>query len=134
MIEIKNAQLTNDTVQALNKLISLDMNASSAFKLSRILKELSSLLELKISIEKRIMEKYAVKNEDGTMALSKDDAGNEIKGSVRISDMQAFTQEMDGFLSASNDINLEKLDFEKLGINDSVFTTKDMLKIEFLFI
>ena len=40
-IIVKNSQLNNETIQALNTLIDLDINANVAFRLTRIIKELS---------------------------------------------------------------------------------------------
>ena len=42
MIKIKNAQLNNDAITALNNLIEMDIKAGAAFKLMRIIKEISS--------------------------------------------------------------------------------------------
>ena len=47
---IKNQQLTNDTIGALNTLIELDINATIAFRLTRIIKELSSIVEDKLKM------------------------------------------------------------------------------------
>jgi hypothetical protein len=44
-IRVKNSELSNETIQALNMLIDTDINATSAFRLSRIIKELSSIVE-----------------------------------------------------------------------------------------
>ena len=43
-IILKNSQLNDDTISALNTLIDLDINAQAAFRLMRIIKELSSIL------------------------------------------------------------------------------------------
>ena len=42
-IVIKNLQLNDDTIEAINTLIDLDINATSAFRRTRIIKELSSI-------------------------------------------------------------------------------------------
>ena len=55
-MEVKNSQLNNDTIQALNTLIELDINAVSAFKLTRIIKDISEIVELKLKMEKKILE------------------------------------------------------------------------------
>jgi hypothetical protein len=58
---IKNQQLTNDTIGALNTLIELDINATIAFRLTRIIKELSSIVEDKLKMEKKILDKWVEK-------------------------------------------------------------------------
>ena len=52
-IRVKNSELSNETIQALNMLIDTDINATSAFRLSRIIKELSSIVEDKTKLEKK---------------------------------------------------------------------------------
>ena len=64
-IKIKNSQLNPDTIQALNTLIELDINAGSAFRLTRIIKEISSIVDDKLKMEKRILEKWTEKDENG---------------------------------------------------------------------
>ena len=49
-IIVKNSQLNNEAVSALNMLIELDINASIAFKLSRIIKEISSIVDDKVKL------------------------------------------------------------------------------------
>ena len=61
-IIIKNSQINNDTIQALNNLIELDINASVAFRLMRIIKELSSIVDDKLKMEKKILEKKQFQN------------------------------------------------------------------------
>ena len=62
-IILKNSQLNDDTITALNTLIDLDINAQAAFRLMRIIKELSSILDDKIKMEKRILDKWTTKDE-----------------------------------------------------------------------
>ena len=50
-IIVKNSQLNTETVNALNFLIDLDIKASTAFRLSRIIKEISSIVEDKLKME-----------------------------------------------------------------------------------
>ena len=79
---IKNAQLTNDTISALNTLIELDVKAGVAFRLTRIIKELSSIVEDKLKAEKRILEKYTEKDGDGKPTVARDKDDNIIQGAV----------------------------------------------------
>jgi hypothetical protein len=51
-IIVKNSQLTNETIASINELIELDIDATSAFKLTRIIKELSSIVDDKLKMEK----------------------------------------------------------------------------------
>ena len=64
-IIIRNSQLNDETIAALNKLVDVDINASVAFKLMRIIKEISSIVEDKNKMEQMIINKHSEKDEDG---------------------------------------------------------------------
>lgn len=130
-IILKNSQLNDDTISALNMLIDLDINATAAFRLTRIIKELSSILEDKMKMEKRILEKWTAKDEEGNPTIAKDEEGNVIEGAVNITDSAAFTKEMEALLDIENEIPYEKIKFEDLNLQTA--KVKDLIKLEFLF-
>ena len=130
-IILKNSQLNDDTITALNMLIDLDINAQAAFRLMRIIKELSSILDDKIKMEKRILDKWTTKDESGNPTPAKDDAGNVVEGAVNISDSAAFSKEMETLLDIENEIPYEKIKFEELNLQTA--KVKDLIKLEFLF-
>ncbi len=131
MIIVKNGQLNNETVSSLNSLIELDINAKLAFRLMRIIKEVSSLVDDKIKLEKKIFDKYVEKDEEGNPIMAKDEAGNIINGAVKIKNMEAFNQEMMDLQSIENKIDYEPVNFDELNLNTAKI--KDLFKIEFLF-
>jgi hypothetical protein len=131
MIIVKNGQLNNETVSSLNSLIELDINAKLAFRLMRIIKEVSSLVDDKIKLEKKIFDKYVEKDEEGNPVMAKDEAGNIINGAVKIKNMEAFNQEMMDLQSIENKIDYEPVNFDELNLNTAKI--KDLFKIEFLF-
>ena len=130
-IILKNSQLNDDTISALNMLIDLDINATSAFRLMRIIKELSSILDDKIKMEKRILDKWTAKDESGNPTIAIDDAGNPIEGAVNISDSDAFSKEMNTLLEIENEIPYERINFEDLNLQTA--KVKDLIKLDFLF-
>ena len=130
-IILKNSQLNDDTISALNMLIDLDINATSAFMLMRIIKELSSILDDKIKMEKRILDKWTAKDESGNPTIAIDDAGNPIQGAVNISDSDAFSKEMNSLLEIENEIPYERIKFEDLNLQTA--KVKDLIKLDFLF-
>ena len=130
-IILKNSQLNDDTISALNMLIDLDINATSAFRLMRIIKELSSILDDKIKMEKRILDKWTAKDESGNPTIAIDDAGNPIQGAVNISDSDAFSKEMNSLLEIENEIHYERIKFEDLNLQTA--KVKDLIKLDFLF-
>lgn len=130
-IVIKNLQLNDDTIAAINTLIDLDINATAAFRLTRIIKELSSILDDKVKMEKRILDKWTVKDENGVPTPAKDADGNILEGAVNISDSQSFSNEMDALMDIENEIPYEKINFEDLNLQTA--KVKDLIKLEFLF-
>lgn len=130
-IVIKNSQLNNETIDALNNLIELDINASAAFKLTRIIKQLSSIVEDKLAMEKRILEKWVEKDENGEIIRPTDQNGNVIEDSVNIKNPDEFTKEMNELMLVENTLDFDKLDFEDLKLETA--KVKDLIKLEFLF-
>lgn len=130
-IKIKNSQLTQETVVSINTLLDLDISASAAFRLSRIIKELSSIVEDKVKMERKILDKYVEKDELGNPVKPTDQNGREIEGSVNIVNMEEFTREMSSLMDIENEIPYDKIKFEDLQLKTA--KVKDLLKMEFLF-
>jgi hypothetical protein len=131
MIIVKNSQLNNETINSLNQLIEMDINAKLAFKLMRIIKELSSLVEDKVKLEKKIFDKWVEKDEFGNAIPAKDENGEIIRGAVKIKDMDAFNAEMYDLMTIENEVGYEQVDFEDLNLETAKI--KDLMKIDFLF-
>ena len=130
-MEVNNSQLNNDTIQALNILIDLDINAVSAFKLTRIIKDISEIVELKLKMEKKILDKYSEKDENGEFVRPLDQNGTVIPDAVNIIDVPSFTSEMDELMNMTHNLSHEKLNFEDLNLQTA--KVKDLMKLEFLF-
>ena len=109
----------------------MDIKPGAAFKLMRIIKEISSLVEDKLSLEKKILEKWIERDSSGNPVLVYDEKGQLVDGAVKIKDMKTFGEEMDNLLSEETLINLEPVNFEDLGLE--TVKIKDLLKIDFLF-
>jgi hypothetical protein len=130
-IKVKNSQLNNETVSALNNLIELDINASIAFRLARIIKEISSIIDDKVKMEQRILDKWVEKDESGNTVPGKDESGNPVEGSVNITNLDEFTKEMNSLMSVENEIPFDKINFEDLELKTA--KVKDLIKLDFLF-
>ena len=128
-IIIRNSQLNDETIAALNKLVDVDINASVAFKLMRIIKEISSIVEDKNKMEQMIINKHSEKDEDGKPVQAKDDQGNPV--GVNIISMEAFSADMEDLMSIENEIGYDKINFEDLNLQTA--RVKDLMKLEFLF-
>jgi hypothetical protein len=131
--KIKNSQLSNETLAVLTQLIDMDINATAAFKLSRIIKVISSVTEDKLKMEKKIYEKWVSRDENGNPIVPLDKDGNKMKGSVSISDVDSFSKEMKELMDTETEVPYDKINFEDLKLQNTV-KVKDMIKIEFLFL
>ena len=130
-IIVKNSQLNTDAVTSLNFLIELDIKSSTAVRLSRIIKEISSIVEDKLKMEKRILDKWVEKDEDGSPKPALDNTGQVIEGAVNLTDPESFTHEMQSLMDIENDIPFDKINFEDLELQTA--KVKDLMKLEFLF-
>lgn len=130
-IIVKNSQLTNDTIGALNTLIELDINAGTAFKLTRIIKELSSIVDDKLKMEKKIFDKWVEKDENEEPVIPKNADGSPVEGAVNITNVEEFTKEMSELMDVENEIPFDTIQFDDLGLTTA--KVKDLIKVEFLF-
>jgi len=128
-IVVRNSDLNEETLAALNKLVDVDINASVAFKLMRIIKEITSIVDDKNKMEKRLTNKHAEKDEEGNVIIVKDNGGN--TGDVNIKDMEAFSADMANLMGIENEIGYEKINFEDLNLKTA--RVKDLIRLEFLF-
>jgi hypothetical protein len=130
-IVVKNAELNNEAIAALNILIESDINASIAFKLSRIIKEISSIVEDKLKTEKKIFDKWVEKDENGQPVPALDKDGNAIDGAVNITNVDEFSKEMYDLMEVVNELPYDKIKFEELNLQTA--KVKDLIKLDFLF-
>jgi hypothetical protein len=130
-IIVKNSQLTNETISSLNKLIELDINAGTAFKLTRIIKELSSIVDDKLKMEKKIFDKWVERDQNGETVIPKNPDGTPVEGAVNITNVEEFTKEMTVLMDVENEIPFDAIKFDDLGLTTA--KVKDLIKLEFLF-
>lgn len=130
-IKFKNSQLNEETIQAINNLIEIDINASIAFRLTRIIKELYSIIEDKSKMEQRIIDKWVERDENGNPVPGKDKDGNILPDSVNLKDPQAYIQEMNTLMETENEIPFDRINFEDLNLKTA--KVSDLIKLEFLF-
>lgn len=130
-IIFKNSQLTSETIEVLNKLLDVDINANVAFRLMRIIKEISSIVEDKNKMEQIIINKYAEKDESGNIIQTKDESGNLIEGGVTIADMDSFSKEMSNLMETENEIEYDRINFEDLNLKTA--KVRDLIRLDFLF-
>lgn len=130
-IIVKNSELSSETISALNSLIDTDINATCAFRLTRIIKELSSIVEDKAKLEKKLIEKYTEKDENGNPTLVYNQEGQVVDGAVNLTNPEEFQNEMSNLMEIENEIPYDKINFEDLKLETA--KVKDLITLEFLF-
>ena len=131
MIIVRNSQLNLETVEALNLLLDLKLPTKSAFKLVKMIKEVSSLIDDKLKLEKKILDRNIERDQMGNPIVGTDQMGNPIPNTFRIKSMEEFNAEMEELNSFENELPFEKLEIDDLAI-DSI-SVRDLMKIEFIF-
>jgi len=129
--KIKNSQLSNESLEAINNLLDQDIDASAAFKLTRIIKFISPIVEDKLSLEKKIYNKWIQIDEDGNPISAKDENGQVIPDTVLLKDVDKFSKEMSDLYEIENEIPFDRISFDNLGLKTAKI--KDLIKIDYLF-
>jgi hypothetical protein len=129
--KIKNSQLSNESLEAINNLLDQDIDASAAFKLTRIIKFISPIVEDKLKLEKKIYNKWIQIDEDGNPISAKDENGQDIPDTVLLKDVDKFSKEMSDLYEVENEIPFDKISFDNLGLKTAKI--KDLIKIDYLF-
>jgi len=134
MIIVKNRQLDSDTIKIINEITEMDISAVSAFRLMKIVKELDEILKNRQQSELNLVRRYAETNEDGSIKIPKDKDGNPINGSFEISDenTEEFNKQINDLLEYENNLNLDPLNFNELGLDK--ISVKKLMKLDFLFV
>jgi hypothetical protein len=131
MISVKNYQLNTETIKSINAFIDLNLPANIAFKLMRIVKELSSIVDDKLKLEKKIFDKYVARDMNGQPLPAHDENGEIIPNAAKIQNLESFNLEMEELNEITSEIEFEKLNFEDLKLETA--KAKDLMILEFLF-
>jgi len=131
MIIVKNSQLNLETVNALNLLLDLKLPTRTAFNLVKMIKEVSSLIDDKLKLEKKILDRHILRDDNGNPIIGIDQMGNPVPNTFRIKNIEDFNTEMDELNSLENQLPFEKLEIDDLNL-DSI-SVRDLMKLEFIF-
>lgn len=132
MIKIKNSQITSETISLINSILDKELPASVAFKLMKIVRDMTPIIEDKSKLESKILERWVERDEDGNLIRPLDGDGNPIPDSFKVKDIQGFNKEMYDLMEVENELPYDKIEFESMGLDK--IKPIDLLKIEFLFI
>jgi hypothetical protein len=132
MIKVKNIQLNEKTIDALNLLLDKEIPIKASFSLSMIAQELAPIVKLVQEKYNKILEKYAEKDKDGKVKYAVDSEGKEIPNKLMIKTEENFIKEMDELYNIENTINADNIYIEDLGNIDvkpiTLMTLNFMLK------
>ena len=98
----------------------------------RIIKDISSLVEDKLKAEKKILTKWAEKDENGELMPVFDDNDKLVDGAIKIKNIPEFEKEVNELLNMDNSIQHEKINFDDLGLTDMI-KIKNLINIDFIF-
>ncbi len=124
MIKVEYGKLKT-SIEVIEKIIDFDLSIKTAIKLSKITKEISSELEIKDTIHKKIEEKYVPKDENGDVVFSDDD-----KQSYIPTDPEARIKELVELDNEEIELEFDKIEIDDLG--DVKIKTKDIMVIDWL--
>jgi hypothetical protein len=134
MIKIKNKEIDSETIESLNELIKLDINALAAFKLMKIIKSLATIVDNRKETELNLVKRYAKTDADGEIIVPKNEEGEEIQGAFEIedTDQEKFNEEMVELLDYENELAFDAISFEDLKLE--TISINNLMKLDFLFV
>ena len=100
---VKNGDLNETSIKALNHLLDKDLPTKIAFNLISLARVLSEILQDKTKVETKILEKYSM--------VSPDD---ETKRIISNENVEAYSKEMSELNSIKHDIKFDKLLIEDI--------------------
>lgn len=125
MINVTLNDVINST-ETFNAIMSQSFKGSLAFKIARLVRELSKELETFNGERQKLLEKYCVKDENGRLKSNED-------GTVQIEQnkINDFNEEFTALLNTEIEINASKLPIDN--IDDFNVSPQQMLTIEKFF-
>ena len=133
MIKVKNSELNETSTESFNALLDIDLPVSLSWKIAKLAKEIDDLIILKKEATNKMVKKYALTDEDGKMVVAKDEEGNEIPGSTRIGDPEAYNKAYDKFDSLENEIDFEPISISSIEEKNDNIKPKILFNLSFLF-
>jgi hypothetical protein len=117
MLNLKYKNINDDTNKSLNEILALDLPIKEGIKIAKISKHINTHIEIKTSFEKKILEKYAQKDENGVIKAVKDEAGNIVPNQIYISDPDGYNKELKELESQEFEIPGDMIHIDVLGLD-----------------
>lgn len=126
-MEITNRQML-EAVDGLNELSELALPVKTAFKLSKITRNLHGILEAYNATLKQLQEKHAERDENGQQVVYQD---GEITR-IQLKDVKVFNQEYEELMDQESVIEITPLSIDELG--DIELKSSTLFKTSWLFL
>lgn len=125
---LKYSNLDLESLKALDELLELDFPIKESITIFSVSKQINSQIEIKSSIENKLLNKYAERDDNGKIKVVLDENNNPTND-VYIKNMKKYKEEIDELNSSDFEIQFEK-------INPTIISNikpKILLKLEWLF-
>lgn len=117
-VTFKNSELLS-AVQGLNRLMQEKMPVKLSLKTTRIAKVVNGEAESIDKVIKEVRERYTEKDSAGKPIVPVDKDGNELTGSIKLSDPKAYEKEVTELLEDTVTVEVERLTLADLTLKDA---------------
>lgn len=133
MIQITNQYLNEEFIKSINYLSEKEVNIQVAVKLEKMLIKLSDALKSKNESEAELVNKYAIKDEDGNFVLAQNEDGETIPNSYNISNesIEDYKKDYANLMNETHEIDIDKIHMSELA--DTKISAKNFSYLKPLF-
>ena len=125
---ITNRQLF-DGAAAIRELTGKDLPIKLSYKLSKIAKTMEPMVAVIDDLRKKLIEKYAAKDDEGNLARPDGDVN---QGLVTLADAASFNKDFNEVLDETTEIEVEQIQLGTLG--DITVTPATLIALDWLII
>lgn len=118
-IQITNREVI-EAASALRALSEMAMPAVASLKVVRLSRAVETAAQDVLRVRQQVVERHALRGEDGALLPATDEEGREIPGHVRLADPDACGRELAELMDAATTLEAEPLRAEELGAGFSV--------------
>lgn len=120
-----------DSAQPLSDLLAIELPASGALLLSRTAKKVQAEIDTANETQRKLIERYTKKLEDGTPVRPTDADGKPIEDQVVLTDPAAFSAERKALFETEIELDISAIDIKNLG--DAKLKPATLVALDWLF-
>ena len=114
MVKVLNSNLNEVTVKSFNELLEIKMPLKLSWKISKAAKEIDSLVKLYGEARNKLVQEFSAKDENGKVILAKDENGQEVHNSAKLSDPLGFELKIKELNEIENELIFEPISISEL--------------------